>query len=256
MDSDSFLCAFFRFVTRRGVAHDVYSDNGTNFVGALDDFQHALEQWDQNKIHSRLLSEGRNWHFGPPEAHHPGGSWERTIRSVRKVLFHLMSEQTLTDKALLTFLAEAEKVLNDRPIVTAASDVDAFAALTPNDLILRRQSPSLPPADFDKSDIYGARWRQAHYLADVFWKRFKSVYLPLLRLCSKWHQPQRNLQVGDLVLVVDEHVKRRVREQWSKALVEETFPGSDGIVREVQIRTSTSSYRRDMRSLCLLEAAN
>jgi hypothetical protein len=62
--------------------------------------------------------------------------------------------------------------------------------------------------------------------------------------------------VGDLVLVVDEHVKRRVRGQWSKALVEKTFPGSDGIVREVQIRTSTSSYQRDVRSFCLLEAAD
>jgi transposase InsO family protein len=174
MDSDSFLCAFFRFIARRGIPRDVYSDNGTNFVGALDDFQRALERWDQNKIHSKLLSKGSNWHFGPAEAHHSGGAWERMIRSVRQVLFHLMSEQTLTDEALLTFLAEAEKVVNDRPIVMAASDMDAFAALTPNNLILRRQSPSLPPGDFDKNDIYGARWRQAHYLADVFWKRFTS----------------------------------------------------------------------------------
>jgi hypothetical protein len=80
-------------------------------------------------------------------------------QSVCQVLFHLMSDQIFNDEALLTFLAEAEKVLNDRSIITASSDVDAFAALTPNDLILRRQSPSLPPVDFDKNDIYGARWR-------------------------------------------------------------------------------------------------
>jgi hypothetical protein len=53
-----------------------------------------------------------------------------------------MSEQTLTDEALLNFFAEAEKVLNNRPIVTASSDMDAFAALTPNDLILRRPPQS------------------------------------------------------------------------------------------------------------------
>ena len=88
----------------------------------------------------------------------------------------------------------------------------------------------------------------------MFWKRFTAEYLPLLQLRSKWHKPQRNLQVGDLVLLVNEHVKRRVRGQWSKALVEETFPGTDGVVREVRIRTSTSSYVRDVRSLCLLEA--
>ena len=254
-ESDSFLCAFFRFVARRGVPKDVYSDQGKNFVGAVNDFQHALERWDQTKIHGQLLNVGSNWHFGPPEAHHWGGSWERMIRSVRQVLFHVMSEQSLTEETLLTFVAEAEKVLNDRPIIKASSDVDAFAALTPNDLILRRQSPSLPPGDFDPHDMYKARWRQAHYLADVFWKRFTAEYLPLLQLRSKWHKPQRNLQVGDLVLLVNEHVKRRVWGQWSKALVEETFPGTDGVVREVRIRTSTSSYVRDVRSLCLLEAA-
>jgi hypothetical protein len=133
------------------------------------------------------LSKGSNWHFGHPDAHHPGGAWEKMIRSVHQVLFHLMTEQTLANEALLTFLAEAEKVLNDRHIVMASSDVDAFAALTPNNLIFRRQSPNLPPGDFDKNDNYGARWRQAHYLADVLWKRFTNECLSLLRLCSKWH---------------------------------------------------------------------
>jgi hypothetical protein len=110
MESDLFLCAFHRFVARRGVPRDVHSDNGTNFVRALDDFQRAFEQWDQNKIHGKLLIGGSNWHFGPAEAHHHGGAWERMIRNVHQVLFHLMSEQTLTDEALLTFLTEAEKL--------------------------------------------------------------------------------------------------------------------------------------------------
>ena len=244
--TDSFLCAFFRFVAR----------TGKNFVSAVNDFQCALKQWDQNKIHGKLLNGGSNWHFAPPEAHHHGGAWERMIRSVRQVLFHLMSEQTLTDEALLTFLTEAEKVLNDRPIVKSSSDVDAFAALTPNNLLLRRQSPCLPLADFNQHDLYNSKWRQAHYLADVFWKRFTSEYLPLLRLRSKLHRPQQNLQVGDLVLVVNEQVNRRVRGLWPKALLEETFPGPDGIVREVRICTSTSTYLRDVRSLCLLEATD
>ena len=247
---------FFRFIARRGIPKDVYSDNGRNFVGAVGDFQHAPERWDQNRIHGKLLNRGSNWHFGPPEAHHHGGAWERMIRSVRQILFHLMSEQMLTDETLVTFFAEAEKVLNVCPIVQVSSDVDAFAALTPNDLILRRQCPSLPPDDFDRQDLTKARWRQAHYLADVFWRRFTHDYLPLLHLCSKWHKPHHNLRVGDLVLMVTENVKRRVWGQWCKAVVEETFPGSDGNVREVRVRTSTSSYRRDVRSLCLLEAAN
>jgi hypothetical protein len=74
MESDSFLCAFHRFVARPGVPRDVHSDNGTNFVGALDYFQRALERWDQNKIHGKLLIGGSNWYVGPPEADHHGGA--------------------------------------------------------------------------------------------------------------------------------------------------------------------------------------
>ena len=43
------------------------------------------------------------------------------------------------------------------------------------------------------------------------------------------------------------------RGQWPKALVEGTFPDSEGLVRQVVIRTADGVYRRDVRKLCLLE---
>ncbi len=44
LDTDSFLCAFFRFVARRGPPKELYSDNGTNFVGAQDNVTAALKK--------------------------------------------------------------------------------------------------------------------------------------------------------------------------------------------------------------------
>ena len=41
--------------------------------------------------------------------------------------------------------------------------------------------------------------------------------------------------------------------QWPKALVEQTFPDSEGIVRQVIVRTADGVYRRDIRKLLLLE---
>ena len=43
------------------------------------------------------------------------------------------------------------------------------------------------------------------------------------------------------------------RGQWPKALVQEVFPDSDGVVRQVIVRTASGTYRRDVRKLCLLE---
>ena len=81
---------------------------------------------------------------------------------------------------------------------------------------------------FFQADEYCRSWRAVQLLADLFWQRWVKEYLPLLQRRQKWLQPQRNLKVGDLVLVCDEHAKRAA---WPKAIVEETFPDGDGMVR-------------------------
>lgn len=43
------------------------------------------------------------------------------------------------------------------------------------------------------------------------------------------------------------------RGQWRKALVQETFPDSDGVVRQVLVKSATGVFRRDIRKLCLIE---
>ena len=59
-----------------------------------------------------------------------------------------------------------------------------------------------------------------------------------------------NFGVGDLGLMVDKDVPR---SEWPKALVEQVFPDSEGVVRCVTVRTSDGVYQRDVRKLCLLE---
>jgi len=111
----------------------------------------------------------------------------------------------------------------------------------------------LPPDVFFQADEYRRSWRAVQLLADLFWRRCMKEYLPLLQRRQKWLQPQRNLKVGDLVLVCDENSKRGA---CPKAIVEETFPDGDGMVRRVRVRTASTEYLRDVRKLCLLEASD
>ena len=75
-------------------------------------------------------------------------------------------------------------------------------------------------------------------------------YLPALQARQKWCVPRRNFTVGDLVLVADE---KTPRGRWPMGLIEEVFPDSNGHVRSVKVKTATSTYRRNIRRLCLLE---
>ena len=82
--------------------------------------------------------------------------------------------------------------------------------LTPNHLLHLRPSPSLPPGVFYKHDLYIKRaWRQAQYMADLFWRRWTKENLPTLLERQKWNSVKRNLRVGDIVLVADDDFTSR-----------------------------------------------
>ena len=65
-------------------------------------------------------------------------------------------------------------------------------------------------------------------------------------------RPHRNVQVGDLVLVLERPLPRH---QWPVARVTAVHPGQDGLVRSARIRTTDSELLRPVTKLYLLEEA-
>lgn len=254
LDTTSFINALQRFISRRGQPKEITSDNGGNFVGAERELREDIKGWNQRKIHDFLLQKHVKWRFNPPAASHMGGVWERQIRTVRKVLRALMKEQTVDDETLSTLMCLVEGIVNGRPITTVSEDPNDYEALTPNHMLLLRAGPALPPGEFQRSDMYSRRrWRQVQYLADVFWRRWTKEYLPTLQESKKWTQSKENLRVGDMVLVSDENNPRNL---WPLARVVETFPGKDGKVRTVKVKTRSSEMVRPIHKLCLLESVH
>ena len=71
-----------RFVSRRGKPKYIYSDNGTNFIGAknaLHEIYRFLHK-DTNKITNHLSNENIQWHLIPPRAPNFGGLWEAAVK--------------------------------------------------------------------------------------------------------------------------------------------------------------------------------
>ena len=116
LDVDSFMLALSRFINRRRTPEKILSDNGRNFVGAEQVQRDLLRDWDQNDVKSRLSRRGMYWRFNPPEASHQGGVWKRLVRSIKRVLYAVASNSSMTDEAFNTYLIEVERIINGRPL--------------------------------------------------------------------------------------------------------------------------------------------
>lgn len=251
LDTDSFLNAVMRFISRRGRPEIIRSDNATNFKSGEKELKDGIKAWNHAHISERLSQNEIEWKYNPPGASHMGGVWERLIRSVRQVLNLLLKEQTLDDESLYTVMCLAEHIVNSRPLTVVSDDINDLEALTPVHLLNLRRQSVLPPGIFDQRDNYvKRRWKQVQYIADIFWRRWTREYLPLLQQRQKWCTTNRDLQIGDIVLLMEDSP----RNCWPLARIVDTHRSDDGHVRSATVKTRISTVVRPITKLCLLES--
>ena len=118
---------------------------------------------------------------------------------------------------------------------------------------LGRSNPNFPLDVVSDKDSCGRRtWKHPQLMTQHFWKHWLRECLLALTERRKWINEARNVCEGDLVLVVDE---KSPRGCWPLARVITVFPGDDGRVRAVEVRTKSGVYTRPAVKLCLLESA-
>ena len=226
----------------------------TNFTSGEKELREAVLNWNQSKVHNRLLQKNIKWIFNPPSGSYHGGVWERLVRTIRRLLKTSLKEQVVSDEGFRTFLCEVEGIVNARPITTISDDKNDPDALTPNDLLLARSNQSLLPGVFKKEDVYSKRrWRQTQYLADIFWKRLTREHIPLQQERQKGLQPQRNTEVNDIVLLVDYSSPTNT---WPMGRVVSVHPDKHGLVRIVTVKTKSNILERPVGKLVLLLEAD
>ncbi|XP_037393887.1 uncharacterized protein LOC119263246 [Pygocentrus nattereri] len=256
MDSSSFINALRRFFSVRGPAKQIRSDCGTNFVGACKELQIDTVTSDK-EVQGYLSDNGCKWIFNPPHSSHMGGSWERLIGLTRRILDSMLLKvgpAKLTHEVLTTFMAEVSAILNARPLVPVSTDPDSPFILTPATLLTQKVGALPPPkGEFDKKDLYGKQWRQVQSLANTFWHRWRTEYLPTLQRRRKWEKEKRNLKEGDVVLLKNDQLQRN---DWHMGIIIKTFPSADGRVRKVEIKTakdgSSKTFLRPVSEVVLL----
>ena len=244
MTTDCLINGLRCFIAIRGAVTQIRSDQGSNFIGAKNEFMAAMKELDIDRVTTYLANKQCEFVFNAPHSSHVGGTWERQIRSIRGVLNTTLklSYGRLDDASLRCLFYEAMMIVNSRPLTTLSSDPNV-EVLTPNQLItLKPNMPLSPPGKFIKEDVYARkRWRRIQYLMEQFWSRWKKEYLLSLSERQKWVRPRRNVQVGDVVMVVDVETSRM---EWPLAVVIEAPAADDGLVRRVKVRLSNSCLDR------------
>jgi hypothetical protein len=248
LSTPAFIAALHRFVSRRGIPMNIYSDCGTNFQGA----DNVLRIHLQDPAAQDLLSAAIpcQWHFNPPAAPHFGGLWEAAVKSVKYHLKRVIGSQLLTFEEMTTLTHRIEAVLNSRPITPMSSDPNDLRALTPGDFLIGCPTLALPDTDLTSTPINRlSRWQLLNQLQQSFWNRWSAEYLTTLQGKSKWYRKQASLRVGDLVLLRRPNVPPTV---WKRGRVVNTHPGEDGVVRVVTVRTQDGIYKRPVVQLAIL----
>ncbi|KAL3056681.1 hypothetical protein OYC64_019209 [Pagothenia borchgrevinki] len=239
VSTEGFLIAYQRFTAIRGHPKKIWSDPGTNFIGAkpiLEELYRFLN--GQNKVSLEETAAGNGtewmWKIHPADSPHRNGAAEAAVKTVKRALQSLGGGAGLSCSEFQTTLSIAANLANEHPIdARVQSREDFIRYVTPNTLLLGRGSQSGDFRTFDFSSYPYKRLRAMQEEVAKFWRSWSQLAGPNLFVRNTWHTSQRNVTVGDIVGLCDQNA---LRGQFKLGRVINTNPDSKGIVRDVNIR--------------------
>ncbi|XP_022816197.1 uncharacterized protein LOC111349335 [Spodoptera litura] len=206
LTSSAFLAALNRMAARKGAPRHLYSDNGTNFIGAHRQLREQYEEIEITYKNEGLLRDlvemNIEWHFNAPAWPSAGGLWERAIRSLKHHLKRVVGEQRLTFEEYYTILSKLEACLNSRPLCPLTENIEDLDCLTPAHFLTGRSGLTV----IETKEDARTRWELTRKIFADIWKKWKEEYLSQLLVRTKWQRPQRNIQIGDVVVIHDDNM--------------------------------------------------
>ena len=234
--SDTVL-ALRRFVSRRGLPRVLYSDNAKGFRAV------------PHKLSNLFGPHCPEWKFIAPRSPWWGGGWwERLIRSVKSALKKTLGCKTLMRKELETSLHEVESCINSRPLTFVSDCIVDTDPITPSHFLLGRSSfcDNMHPEPVISGQDLCARLAYKNNVHEKFWVLWTKDYIRNLPQWSGSGSNSGRLVVGSVVLMEQEGTKRLL---WPMGIVTRVFPGKDGVIRTVEVKTSTGTYTRSVQRI-------
>ena len=238
--TDSVLQALRRFISVRGAPHQIMSDHGSQMVSCSKEVAFLVELVSWDVVEGWCASNGIVWKLVPPQAQHMNGCSEALVRVTKRVLSQRLDGVILTFEELQTVLFEVANVLNSRPLGVYARPGDdplGGGPITPNHLLMGRATNQIPQFKYTNVNLT----KRVQFIQDIvnqFWNKWHVVAFPSLVPQYKWRKEERNMCVGDVVLMRDESTSPGV---FKLGQISGVKVNDDGYVRSVTVRYVKSS---------------
>ena len=158
----------------------------------------------------------------------------------------------LTPVEFYTCLLEVANLVNRRPIGRISNDPDDGSYLCPKNILLGRTSSQVPQGPLREIKNPRHQVEVVQCIVGSFWKRWRRDVFPLLLPRKKWHAENRNVRVDDFLIVES---PKAVRRNWNIGRIVEVYPGQDGNVQNVRVKTRTGEYQRPITKIAVIQPA-
>ena len=237
--TQSFLLRHAEFVARMGAPSKIVSDRGVQLVsaGIVLAGKESPGKWDWKRV-TRDNSTS-SWEFVPIGSQHRNGLPEATVKVLKKSLAHALHPGVvLAYDELVTLLSRISYSINQRPLGLAntsqsSQQEDNMVPLTPNMMLLGRSSNESPPLDYSEDDRFCSRLSYVSTVETTWWKKWVKEVLPTLLPYTRWRKQQKNLSVGDVVMM---WYTGNMKDHYRLARIVEVFPDQKGLVRTVRVK--------------------
>ncbi|XP_055634308.1 uncharacterized protein LOC129774572 [Toxorhynchites rutilus septentrionalis] len=221
-----------------------FNITGVDYAGPV------MDQNEVKQIEKFCLKREMEWHFIPPDAPEFGGLWEAAVKSTKTHLKRVLGNALLTFEEMATILCEIEAILNSRPLFAISNDPTDLEVITPAHFLIGRQLTAVPEPSYTNEKIGRLnRWQHIQLMRQHFWNAWSNDYLNSLQLRKKNWITSENIQPGMIVLLQD---KNRPPLQWKLGRIVAVHPGSDNLIRVVDVCSGGTSYRRPITKLSVL----
>lgn len=132
---------------------------------------------------------------------------EAAVKSAKHHLLRVIGKQNLTFEEYYTLLTQVEACVNSRPLHPLSDDPNDLAALTPAHFSVGEPLVTLTESDnVNETQTWRlSRGELVQQMYQHWWIRWHNEYVTTLLQRPKWRDLQRNIQIGDLVLIKEDN---------------------------------------------------